>query len=153
MTYRLSTGEFNSHLSATKTNLANGAIHLYSGTMPASPDSAASGTLIVTITKDGGAWTPGTATNGLNFDTPSGATMEKPSADVWKGDAVAAGTIGWGRFVSNSASDTGGASTTLSRHDFDVGITTGACRLAKVTYEIGETVVVQSFTLPASNIS
>lgn len=153
MAFRYSTGLFNSFLAALQTDMADGVIKFYTGSQPTSPDAAATGTPIGTVTLAGGAWTAGTATNGINFGTPAGATIEKDPAEEWKFTAEAAGTIGWGRFVSNSASDTGGASTTLSRMDFSVGITSGDCTMTKVTYAIGETGVIQTFTIPLSNLA
>jgi hypothetical protein len=77
--------------------------------------------------------------------------MSKEPAEEWKFIAVAAGTIGWGRFVGN-ATDSGASSTTLPRIDFSIGITTGDARTGKVTYAIGEPGVIQSFDLTQSNI-
>lgn len=153
MAFRYSTGIFNSFLADLKTQLADGVIYLYSGTQPTSPDSAVTGTLIGTVTVGAGAWAAGSPTNGLEFDTPVGATIDKAAAEEWKFAAVADGTIGWFRFVSNSVSDTGASSTTLSRIDGNVGITTGDMRMSKVTYVIGETGVIQTFNIPLSNIS
>jgi hypothetical protein len=153
MAYRFSTGAFNSLLAKTKDDLANGAINFYTGAQPASPDAAPTGTFLGRATLAGGAWTAGSATNGLEFDTPVGANMTKAPAEEWKFVCSVAGTIGWARFVSNSASDTGGVSTTLVRHDLSVGVTTGDLQMAKVTYAVGETGVIQSYAIPFSNIS
>ena len=153
MAYRFSTGLFNALLGTLKTQMADGVIYFYTGSQPTSPDAAPTGTLMGKVTLAGGAWNAGTATNGLEFDSPSGATIVKAPAEEWKFVCDTGGTIGWGRFVSNSASDTGGSSTTLPRMDFSVGITSGDCRMSRVTYAAGETAVIQEFTLPLSNIA
>lgn len=153
MAFRYSTGCFNSFLTALKDDMANGVINFYTGSQPTSPDAAVTGTYLGRATLAGGAWDAGTATNGLEFAAPSGASIDKASAEEWKFVCTTAGTIGWARFVSNSASDTGGSSTTLKRMDFSVGITSGDCLMSKVTYAVGETGVIQSFNIPLSNIS
>lgn len=153
MAFRYSTGCFNSFLSTLKTDMADGVINFYTGAQPTSADAAVTGTFIGRATLAGGAWTAGSATNGLEFAAPSGASIDKAAAEEWKFVCETAGTIGWGRFVSNSASDTGGSSTSLKRLDFSVGITSGDCLMSKVTYAVGETGVIQSFTIPLSNIS
>jgi hypothetical protein len=153
MAFRYSTGCFNSFLTVLKTDLTDGVIHFYTGAQPASPDDAVSGTLVATVTLAAGAWTAGSPTNGLEFAAPVGATIDKASAEEWKFIAVAAGTIGWGRFVSNSASDTGASSTTLKRLDFSVGTTSGDARMTKLTYAIGETGSCSTFQIPLTNIA
>jgi hypothetical protein len=154
MAYRFSTGQFNSLLATMKTDLANGVIKFYTGSQPASPDDAPTGTYMGMVTLSAGAWTAGTVTNGLEFDAPVLASMNKAAAEEWKFKTVAIGTIGWGRFVSNSASDTGQSSTSLVRHDFSVGVTSGDCKLEKVTFTaIDQTAVISDYTIPLANIS
>ena len=148
--FRYSTKLFDEMLGAVKTQLADGVIYLYSGTQPASADAAVTGTLIATVTVDSGAWTAGSPTNGLEFGTVADAEMDKAAAENWKFTCTTAGTIGWGRFVGNAA-DNGALSTTLPRIDFSVGVTSGDCRMSKVTYALGETGVIQQFKIPLSN--
>ncbi|MDD5084213.1 MAG: hypothetical protein PHT88_04800 [Candidatus Moranbacteria bacterium] len=148
--FKYSTKDFNAMLAALDTQHTNGVIELYTGAQPASPDDAATGTLIGTATKDAGAFTPGTATNGLNFAAPVLNAMSKEAAETWKFTAVAAGTIGWGRLKGNGT-DAGGSSTALPRIDFTVGITSGDARTSKVTYAIGEIGTVDSFTITQTN--
>ena len=153
MAFRYSTGCFNSILTTLKTDFTDGVIRLYTGAQPTSPDAAVTGTLIGTVTLAGAAFTPGSAAGGLEFDAAVGATLSKAALEEWKFTADAAGTIGWFRFVSNSVLEDGAASTTIKRLDGSVGVTTGDMRMSKVTYAIGETGVIQSFTIPLSNIS
>jgi len=150
MAFKYSSKLFNAMLAAVDTQLTNGIILLYTGAQPTDPDSAVTGTLIATATKDAGAFTPGVATNGLNFATPVLNVMGKEAAETWKFTAVAAGTIGWFRFVGNAA-DAGGVSTALPRIDGTVGITTGDARTSKVTYAIGETGTIDSFAITQTN--
>lgn len=151
MAFKYSTKMFTSMLAAIDTDLTNGVIELYTGAQPINPDAAATGTLIGTVSLDGGAFTPGTATNGLNFAAPVLNVIGKEGAETWKFTAVAAGTIGWGRFRGN-APDTGGASTVLPRIDFSVGITSGDARSSKVTYVVGEVGTIDSFNITLTNI-
>ena len=150
MAFRMSTKLFNDFLTTMKTDLANGVIFFYTGAQPTSPDAAVSGTLIARASLSGGAWTAGTSTNGINFGTVASASVDKATAEEWKFVCTTAGTIGWGRFVGNPV-DAGGASTTLPRIDFSVGITSGDCTMSKVTYAVGETGVLQNFIVPLSN--
>jgi len=150
MAFKYSTKLFNAMLGAVDTQLTNGVIYLYTGAQPVDADSAVTGTLIGIATKDAGAFTPGAATNGLNFATAVLNAMSKESAEVWKFTAIAAGTIGWFRFVGN-ATDSGASSTALPRIDGSVGITSGDARTSKVTYAIGETGTIDSFTITQTN--
>lgn len=104
--------------------LQNGVIKIYSGSQPATADTAASGTHLLTITVSSGSFTPGTETNGLEFDASASGEIEKASAETWSGVGLADGTAGWFRFYAN-ATDAGGASTTLPRIDGSIS-TSGA---------------------------
>lgn len=106
MTARLSTGLVNNLMSVGSfaDSLANGVIDIYSGAQPALPDSAATGTLLATLTSGAGAYTAetraaGSATltggaagsvdtltvNGidvLGVSVPFNATLTQTAADV-----------------------------------------------------------------------
>lgn len=97
----------------------NGAIEIYSGAQPASADDAATGTLLGRITRDGGAWSPGSPSNGLQF-TKEGRYVSKNAAHSWTLVGVATGTAGWCRLRGN-ATDVG-ASSTMPRIDGAVGL-------------------------------
>lgn len=163
MPIRQSKKLFNDQLTAIKTALANGVIHLYTGSQPATPEDAPTGTRIGSIQLSGGTWAAGVATYGLEFGTAANATLSKAVAENWLFTAIAAGTIGWGRFIANttagsgslSAADVGAVdnSETFPRLDFSVGITSGDMTMGKVTYAVGETGAVSSFTIPLSNLS
>lgn len=152
MAVRFSTKSINDFLTSLKTGLADGVIYLYTGAQPTDADSAVTGTLVATVTLSAGAWSAGSPTNGLEFGTAASKSISKAAAEEWKFKCTTAGTIGWGRFVGNAA-DAGGASTTLPRMDFSVGITSGDLKMSKVTYAVDETGVISTFDLPFTNLA
>lgn len=126
----------------------DGVIRVYSGAAPANADSAVSGTLLGSITKDGAAFVEGVSTNGLRLAAPDGRTISK-STDVWKMTGVAAGTMGWFRLQANAADDDA-SSTTLARIDGSIGISSGDMRVTSVTSAIGSSATVDSLTITAA---
>lgn len=163
MAVRFSKKVFNDQLTALKTALANGVIHLYSGSQPATPEAAVTGSYIGSIQLSGGTWAAGTATYGLELGTAADGEIAKASAENWLFTCVNAGTVGWGRFIANTTAGSGSLSSADSgaldsseefpRMDFSVGITSGDLRMGKVTYAVGETGTISSFSIPLSNIS
>lgn len=124
----------------------NGVIKLYTGAQPADADAAPTGTMLGNITVDGAAFTEGSPTNGLNFGAPSGKTISKASGETWKFTGSAAGTIGWFRFQANAV-DNDSVSTSLSRIDGAVGVTSGDMRLTSVTSAVGTSITIDTFTI------
>jgi hypothetical protein len=129
MAEKFSTGFVQSVAENIRTSiLPNFVIGIYDGMQPATAyDSEGSANLLCLITKDGGAFTGGVATNGLNFDTAVGGVLSKPSGDVWKGVGTAAAgasgvTATWFRVYANDY--TTGASTTAKRYDGAIGTST-----------------------------
>ncbi len=153
MTIRLSTGLRNAMLDTTgfAGALLNGVIYIYSGAQPLSADNAVSGTLLGKVTVDGGAFSFGTATNGLNFDAPVAGVISKAAAEDWKFDGIADGTAGWYRFMGN-VSDALGSSTTLARLDGSVGTSGADLNLSNIAIVTSapNTVDVFQVTFPAS---
>jgi hypothetical protein len=135
---RFSTGLRNAILNSSgiKEQMANGIIRLYSGAQPASADSAVSGTLLCEYTLDGGAFSHGSATNGINFDDPVSGVLSKAAAEAWRGLGLADGVGGYFRFCANPA-DAGGASTTLARIDGSVGKSASDLNLSNVNITVG----------------
>jgi len=123
---------------------ANGVLDFYTGARPLSADSAATGTFLVRITLNGGAFTAGAATNGLNFGPASGNLVAKPSADVWRGVGVAAGTIGWARFKGN-ALDADQNTVALPRMDLVVGVSGADLNMSNLTVAVGSPHTVDIF--------
>lgn len=97
--------------------LQGGHIRLYSGAQPADGDAAQAGTLLGRITTDGlAAPTTGSPAGGLQLQGgPEAGTLV--DAGNWVITGVAAGTVGWARFVALDH-DAAGASTTAMRVDF-----------------------------------
>lgn len=90
-------------------------IEIYSGEQPANADSGVTGTLLARVTKDGAAWSEGSASGGLRF-TRSGRYAYKDPAHTWILKGIATGTAGWWRLRGN-APDAGVANVTLPRID------------------------------------
>jgi len=134
--------------------LADGVIRIYSGSRPASADATETGTLLLTITKDGGAFTGGSATNGLNMGEFDGTTLKRSldggSPETWKGTGLADGTSGWCRFYANDY--TTGASTTAVRCDGIVSVSGGELNMSNgttITTGVDSEVTDVSFTATA----
>lgn len=151
MTLRFSTGLGNALAGSSgfKEAFLNGVIELRSGTQPASADDAATGTLLALVTQDGGAFTPGSPTNGLQLGTPAARKVEK--SGVWGYTGLAPGTVGWFRYRANAA-DAGGSSSTLVRMDGSVGVGSGDMQMAALAIALDQAGVVQDFffQVPAS---
>ena len=150
MTVRLST-QLRNNLAGTvgfATSFANGVIEIYTSTQPATADSAVSGTLLGTVTLASGAFTPGTATNGLTWAASTGGAVSK--SGTWSFNGIAAGTAGWFRLKGNAV-DAGGASTVLPRLDGSIATSGADMNLSNLSITIGapSTIDSFSFTIPA----
>jgi hypothetical protein len=86
----------NAHLDALATELAGGCIELYGGTQVSIDTSSPGTTMLLLLTKDGGAWSSGSATNGINLGTAASGSISKDSND-YEGLGAAAGTATWFR--------------------------------------------------------
>ena len=148
MAVRFSTGLRDKMLGSAdlKTALANGIINIYTGAQPASADSAASGTLLGTVTVDAGAFTHGVATNGVNFDTPVAGVLAKAVSENWKFNGIVSGTAGYFRFVGNPVDD-GLVSTILPRIDGSVAKTGGDMTLSNTAITAGAPSTIDVFQL------
>ena len=150
MTVRLSTG-LRTNLAGTTgfgATFANGVIDVYSGSQPVNADAAVTGTLLGTVTLNSGAFTPGTATNGLTFAAAAAGAVAK--SGVWSFNGVAAGTAGWFRLRGNAA-DNNALSTTLPRLDGSVATSGADLNLSNITIATGapSTIDTFSWTQPA----
>jgi len=152
MALRLSTGLRNKLLGAQgfKTIMQNGVIRIFPGVQPSSADDAEGATHLIEITVSSGTFTPGTATNGLNFADPSGGACAKASAEVWSGAAVSTGTAGWFRFYANDRG--AGADTSHARFDGSVSTSGAQLNMSSTAITAGATTTIDSFivTMPAS---
>jgi len=102
---------------------AFGAIRVYTGAKPATPNMAPTGTLLGTVTMDGQPWTPASPGYGLEF-TREGPYITRKLGGQWIIDPVATGLAGWARLLAPG--DPGAvASYTAPRLDFDVNLPGG----------------------------
>lgn len=145
MTVRLSTKLRDNLAGSTgfAATFANGVIDIYSGTQPVTADSAATGTLLGTVTLASGAFTPGTATNGLTFAAAANGAVSK--SGTWSFNGVAAGTAGWFRLRGNAADD-GLASTVLPRLDGSIAVSGADMNLSNISIAINAPTTIDSFT-------
>lgn len=129
-------------------SFANGVIEIYTGTQPASANNAVTGTLLGTVTLAGGAFTPGSPTNGLTFAAASDGSVSK--SGVWSFVGIAAGTAGWFRLKANAV-DTGLLSTTAVRMDGNIGTSGADLNISNINVAIGAPNTVDTFvyTQPA----
>lgn len=144
MTVRLSTA-LRTNLAGTTgfaSTFANGVIDVYTGTQPATADSAVTGTLLGRITLNSGAFVAGTATNGLTFAAASGGAVSK--SGVWSFNGVAAGTAGWFRLKGN-ALDNDAVSTTLPRLDGSIATSGADLNLSNISIAVSAPNTVDSF--------
>lgn len=148
MTARLSTGLRNAMLAGGGSGGFKGALHLgfiafYSGPQPLTADSAASGTLLGTVSVNG------TGT-GLTFENPVAGVISKAAAEAWRLTAVADGTAGWFRFYP-AAGNPAVSSSTEARLDGTLGTANADVVVSNIAIRIGVPVTVDqfSFSLPA----
>ena len=97
----------------------DGVIRLYAGAQPANADLAPGSSPLAIVTKDGGAFTPGSPTNGLRF-TRAGRFVTNDVSQRWVIKGLAPGTAGWFRLSPNV--DDGSSSLEIPRIDGVVGL-------------------------------
>lgn len=105
MTFRLSTGlrdQLNKRGSIDKI-FRNGRIEIYSGTQPASPDAAVTGTLLCTITANSGAYTAETAATGT-VTLATGAAGSVNTVTV-NGTDILLGAVNFDSTLTQTAAD------------------------------------------------
>ncbi len=119
-------------------------IAIYSGTQPVDADSVATGTLLVTISLDGGA-------TGLSWGEAVAGVLSKAVAETWQGTAVATNTAGWFRCYQ-SGDVPADAETVLAR--FDGSVSTSGAQLNMSSTAIVnlavQTISAFTFTQPAA---
>lgn len=149
MTIKVSTGLRNKMLDtgSLKSRLALGFIKIYSGTEPATADAAVTGTLLCTISVNGGG-------TGLSTEaTAVSGVLAKAVAEVWSGPIVATGTAGYYRF--SAAGDTGVSSSTEERIQGSVGLAGADLNLSSVALVTNASLTAQTIdyyvlTLPTA---
>jgi len=117
---------------------------VYSGSQPTDADSAATGTLLFTISLNGGA-------TGLSFENAASGVLVKATAETWQGTAVASGTAGWCRLYEEG-DDPSLASTVFARIDGNAGTSGAQLNMSNTAVTSGAVQSVSAFslTLPAS---
>jgi hypothetical protein len=146
MALRLSTGFRNAMLGTNcfRTIMLDGVIYIYNGGQPASADAAETGTLAVVITLASGAFVPGAAANGLEWDAPAAGVISKAAAETWSGVGLADTSMGWFRFYDNARVQ--GASAVSVRFDGTVATSGSQIVLSSTTVRTGVTVTLDTFT-------
>ena len=123
---------------SVKTIFAAGFLKLYTGAAPASPDDAATGTLLSTISINAGG-------TGTNFDTAAVAgVLSKAPAEIWSGVNAATGTAAYYRHVA--AGDTGASSITQARLQGSVGVLGADLNLSSVSLVSAATLTVDYYS-------
>jgi hypothetical protein len=128
----------------------DGVIEVYAGTRPVNADAAVSGTLLGTVTVNGGAFVAGQAANGLEWGTAADRAIDKASAETWQFTAGASGTATWFRIKGN-ATDAGSSSTSLPRIDGTISAFGGDATLSDTNIVSGNVYTLNrcKFTWPA----
>jgi len=148
MSEKITTGLANLIAETLRTSFLNGVAAVYDGTQPASSELAEVGVLLGYITKDGGAFVAGEATNGLHWDAAVNGACPKPTDEEWAIIPIASGTARYIRLYDNTM--TTGASTTALRMDMSCGITSGDALWAPTNYLTeGVKQAAKSFSLKA----
>ena len=124
----------------------DGVLKIYSGSQPASPDDAVTGTLLLQISEDAGAFVAGAFDNGLEFGDAASGAISKAAAETWQDTGIAAGTAGWFRLCANPT-DAGADSTSLPRIDGSVGTSGADLNMSSTSVVVGSTYTIDSFTL------
>jgi hypothetical protein len=118
-------------------------IHGYSGSPPTSCDAAETGTLLIKLTKASGAFTPGNAENGLNFDTGNIANgILQNDSEVMSGLGLSGGNIGYYRMYDNG--EVTGQSTTAKRVQGAAGVSNAQLIMPSLTIVEGATTTATS---------
>lgn len=131
---------------ALKDVFKDGVLRIYSGSQPSSPDAAVSGTLLLEISEDAGAFVAGAFDNGLEFGDAASGAIAKATGETWQDTGIAAGTAGYFRFVAN-ATDAGAASTSLPRIDGSIGTSGADLNMSSTSITVGATYTIDSFTM------
>ena len=122
--------------------LDNGVIAIFPATVarPASADAAEGGSPILLITKNAGAFTPGSIVNGLRLVDADNGVVTKVSGEEWAGVPTASGTAAWARYYDNAMVT--GASLTARRVDLSCGFSAGEVRLTTTSLLLDKKVIV-----------
>lgn len=142
MTVQLSIGLRNKMLDGGvgggfKGSLNLGFINVYSGPQPISADSAATGTLLGTVSVDG-------AGTGLTMQASAAGSISKTPTETWRFAGLADGTAGWARFYP-SGGNPAGSSTTEARIDFAIGTANADLVISNMSVKVGIPCTIDTF--------
>jgi len=128
----------------------DGVLEIYSGSQPSDPNAAEIGTKLLRITQSSGAFTPGSATNGLEFKQVIQGTLSKNASETWSGVGLATGTAGWFRLYDNLYHS--GAVASAVRLDGSVGTSGANMILSSTAIKLSATTTIDQFdlTFPAN---
>ena len=146
MSTRLSTALANTQLAAVRTAYTNCVIDVYSA-QASSGDNASIGTYLGSITKNGLPFTPGSPTNGCNFDAPVLNVLTKAAAETWIFTCSTAGIMAAFRFRVNANTLPDSTGTTRVGHDGSIGVGTGDMQVAVVNVTVGQQVTINSYAI------
>lgn len=146
---KMSTKLKNSMLEAIRTQLATGAIYIYSGSQPATADAAPTGTLLGIATVGAGSWTAvSNLTNGLDFAAASAGTLTKSGSETWQFVGIADGTAGWFRHVSGVAADSLTTDTNVyPRIDGRISTSGAEMSLSNLSIVTGATTTIDAYSI------
>lgn len=139
MTIRLSVGLRNKILDSGLADAfdTNGRINIYTGTQPATAATAASGTLLGTLTLNSNSVSAAAASGTMTFNTITSDT----SAD-------ATGTAGWGRIYLTTDTAPGSAGDADDRRlDFAISTSGSDVNFDSVSFVAGGTIAMSSLTV------
>lgn len=144
MTIRLSTGMRNKLLDGGATGGIKGSFNLgfmaiLTGSQPTSPDDAATGTRLGTVSVNGSG-------TGITFDSAAAGIIAKAVAEAWKFTGLADGTAGWFRLYQAADTITN-VSTTVARIDGAIGSSGADLNLSNLSITTGQVNTVDTFTI------
>lgn len=114
--------------------LKYGQFMIYTGSQPADPDDAPTGTLLVTV-KNG--------SSGVTFGDAVDGYLSKTVGESWTGVGVASGTAGWFRLVAPG--DLGTDNETDCRLDGAVSTSSGELNFSSLVFTVGATQTISDF--------
>lgn len=128
----------------------NCTIDIFTGSQPASADDGETGTKLLTVTLNKGAFVVGEDTNGLNFGEVSAGVLSKEPSETWSGEGLVDGIAGWFRIYDNNKIS--GASSTAIRMDGSIGTSGSQLNMSSTSVVTGGTTTVDSvsLTMPSS---
>lgn len=150
MALKCSTKLKNAMFEAIRTQLATGAIYVYSGSQPATADAAPTGTLLGIATVGAGSWTAvSNLTNGLDFAAAASGVMTKSVSETWQFVGIADGTAGWFRHVGGAAADSLAADSSATYPRIDGRISTSGAEmiLSNLSVVTGATTTIDSYSI------